>query len=234
MKWRIVFQLTLVHVGVAITAVPVNSTLNRIMIADMGLSALLVGFLVSLPYLFSPLQVLVGNWADHHPLWGRHRSPWIVLGGLMASFGCYMAAHAVFLMGENFGLGLVAAIATFTIWGLGVNIASVSYLSLLSELTEGVTGWRSRTVSVMWTTMIVSTIVTSIVISRLLDPFSLTALYTAFGLVWLVASVFVLFGAAGIEPAADPSRAVHNKADNPVTPSGCWPKTLRRNAFSGT
>ena len=88
MNWRKVIQFTLVHVGVAITAVPISSTLNRIMIADMQLSALLVGFLVALPYLLSPLQILVGNWADHHPLWGRHRSPWILIGGLMASFGC--------------------------------------------------------------------------------------------------------------------------------------------------
>ncbi len=217
MKWRIVLQLTLVHVGVAITAVPVNSTLNRIMIADMELSALLVGFLISLPYLLSPLQVLVGNWADHHPVWGRHRSPWIVIGGLMASFGCYLTAHAVFLTTENFVLGLVASLAAFTVWGLGVNIASVSYLSLLSDLTDDGSGWRSRAVSVMWTCMIVATIITSIVISRLLDPFSVSALYTAFGLVWLVASVFVLLGAAGIEPAAKPQQVVHNKADNPRT-----------------
>ena len=215
MNWRKVLQFTLVHVGVAITAVPVNSTLNRIMITELDLSALLVGVLVAFPYLLSPLQVLAGSWADHNTVWGRHRSPWILIGGLMASFGGYMTSHAVVLMESNFALGLLAAVVTFAIWGLGVNIASVSYLSLLSEQTEGASGWRSRAVSVMWTTMILATIFTSLAISALLQPYSTSALYTAFGFVWLVASAFVLFGAAGIEPASKGTSDLHSRAESP-------------------
>ena len=217
MNWRKVIQFTLVHVGVAITAVPISSTLNRIMIADMQLSALLVGFLVALPYLLSPLQILVGNWADHNPVWGRHRSPWILIGGLMASFGCYAAPHAVFLIPENYALGLAAAVVTFTVWGVGVNVASVSYLSLLSEESQGQAGWRSRTVSIMFTTMILTTIATSIGLSRMLDPFSVAALYTAFGIIWLIATFFVVFGAAGIESESSPDQPLQNNADNPAT-----------------
>ncbi len=215
MNWRKVLQFTLVHVGVAITAVPVNSTLNRIMITELNLPALLVGVLVAFPYLLSPLQVLAGSWADHNTVWGRHRSPWILIGGLMAAFGGYMTSHAVVLMESNFALGLLAAVVTFAIWGMGVNIASVSYLSLLSELSEGASGWRSRAVSVMWTTMIVATIFTSLVISALLQPYSTAALYTAFGFVWLVASAFVLFGAAGIEPASKGPADLHSRAESP-------------------
>lgn len=215
MNWRKVFQFTLVHVGVAITAVPVNSTLNRIMITDMNLPALLVGVLVALPYLLSPLQVLAGAWADRHTVWGLHRSPWILIGGLLASFGGYLAAHAVVLMGENFGLGLLAALLTFGAWGLGVNIASVSYLSLLSEESEGGGPWRSRAVSAMWTTMILATIFTSLAISALLEPFSVDALYTAFGAVWLVASVCVIFGASGIEGRRRPDAPLHSRAESP-------------------
>jgi BCD family chlorophyll transporter-like MFS transporter len=219
MNWRKVLQFTLVHVGVAITAVPVNSTLNRIMITELDLPALLVGLLVALPYLLSPLQVVTGSWADHHAVWGRHRSPWILIGGLMASFGGYLTAHAVILMETNFALGLLASVATFAVWGLGVNIASVSYLSLLSEQSEGASNWRSRAVSVMWTTMIVATIFTSLAISGLLEPYSTSALYTAFGFVWLVASAFVLFGSAGIEPAIEPAsqdaRGLHSRIESP-------------------
>lgn len=216
MNWKKVVQLAMVHVGVSITVVPVTSTLNRIMIADMQLSALLVGLLISLPYLLSPLQVLVGNWADRRLVWGRHRSPWIMIGGLMASFGSYLTAHAVFLMEEHFVLGLLAALAVFTTWGMGVNIASVSYLSLVTELGQENTGWRSRTVSIMWTVMILTTIATSIALSRMLDPYTKAALHTAFGAVWMVASFLILFGAANIEPASTPGRIVHNTASNPL------------------
>lgn len=216
MNWKKVVQLAMVHVGVSITVVPVTSTLNRIMIADMQFSALLVGFLIALPYLLSPLQILMGSWTDHTALWGRYRSPWIVIGGLMASFGSYLTAHAVFLMVDNWTLGLFAAVGVFIFWGMGVNIASVSYLSLLTELSEGEANWRSRTVSTMWTAMILSTIVTAITLSYLLDPYTVDALHTAFGVVWLVSSLLVLIGSSGIEPPGTADRVLQNSATNPL------------------
>jgi MFS transporter, BCD family, chlorophyll transporter len=216
MNWQKVAQLALVHVGVSITVVPVTSTLNRIMIAEMKLSALFVGVLVALPYLLSPLQVVIGDWADRHPLWGRHRSPWVVLGGLMAAFGSYLTPHAVYLLERDFVWGLLAAVGSFAVWGVGVNIASVSYLSLLSELTDEHGNWRSRAISVMWTAMILSTIVTAIGLSILLEPYSEAALYTAFGAVWLVACVCVLVGAARLEEAAGGDRQAQHRADNPL------------------
>jgi len=215
MNWRKVGQLAMVHVGTSITVVPVTSTLNRIMIADLHFSALLVGFLISLPYLLSPLQMLMGSWADRTPLWGLRRSPWIVIGGLMAAFGSYMTPHAVFLMVDHWWLGLAAALGAFTVWGTGVNIASVSYLSLVTELCPETTNWRSRAVSTMWTAMILSTILTSIVLSILLEAYSETAVYTAFGAIWMVASFLILFGAARLETPAQANQVLTNSATNP-------------------
>ncbi|MFO7634548.1 MAG: BCD family MFS transporter [Caldilinea sp.] len=219
MNVRSILQLSLVHVGVSLTVVPITGTLNRIMIADMGIPAVLVGLLVALPYMLSPLQVFVGNWADKHPVWGMHRSPWILVGGLMASFGSYMTAHTVFYMDEHFLPGLIASFAVFALWGIGVNIASVSYLSLASELTErSPKNWRTATVGVMWTAMILSTIIASIALSRALAvDASESGIYTAFGVIWMVATVFVLVGAAGIEPAGAGDRMVRNRAENPAT-----------------
>jgi BCD family chlorophyll transporter-like MFS transporter len=185
------------------------------MIADMQLSALFVGVLVALPYLLSPLQVLIGNWADTHPVWGQHRTPWIILGGLMASFGGYFTAHAVVAMQHNFVAGLWLAAGVFIIWGVGVNIASVSYLSLVSDLSNEETRWRSRAVSVMWTVMILSIIATSLTLSQLLAPFSVQALFTAFGIVWMVATCCVFLGVAGVEPRAT-GEPVQNSADHPL------------------
>lgn len=198
-NWRKIVQLVMVHVGVSITVVPVTSTLNRIMIADMQLSAFLVSTLIALPYLLSPVQVAIGHWADSKPLWGRYRSPWVVIGGLLAAFGSYFTAHAAFLLDTTFALGLLASIVTFTVWGLGVNMASVSYLSLISEIAGDAEQWRSRAVSLMWTVMIISTILVSLTLSRILDPFSQEALFAAFGLVWAIACILILFGSANLE-----------------------------------
>jgi signal peptidase I len=43
MNVRKIVQLSLVHVGVSLTVVPITGTLNRVMIADMGIPAVLVG-----------------------------------------------------------------------------------------------------------------------------------------------------------------------------------------------
>lgn len=218
MRVRAILQLTLVHVGVSLTVVPITGTLNRIMIADMGLPAVLVGLLVALPYMLSPLQIFVGNWADRRPLWGMHRSPWILLGGLMASCSSYMTAHAAFAMEKNFALGLTAAFVVFLIWGIGVNVASVSYLSLTSELTErSPKTWRTAAVGVMWTAMILSTIVASIALSRVLQlDASPSGVITSFGAVWLVATLFVVVGAVGIEPSRAESYVARHTANNPL------------------
>lgn len=216
MNWRRVIQLACIHVGVSITVVPVMGTLNRIMIADFGWSALWVSLLVSLPYLLSPLQVLIGSWADHYPIGGRHRAPWIVLGGLMASFGSYFTAHAAYYAFEHPAAGAISTLGAFIVWGMGVNIASVSYLSLVTELSDGQPAWRNRVVSIMWAAMILSSIGVSLTLSVLLSPFSQEALHSALGMVWLISSLLVLVGAGNLEPRGLHTMPPQNRADNPL------------------
>lgn len=200
MNARTVAQLSLVHVGVSITVVPITSTLNRVMIADLHMPVMLVAVLVALPYLLSPLQILLGNWSDRHPAANYHRLPWIVIGGLLAASGSYLTVHVAYLLADNFVLGLWAAVVVFSLWGVGINAASVSYLSLVTDLAdeEG----RSRAVSIMWTAMIAATIVASLGLSRMLTTFTKEALLSAFGAIWLVAVLFVLVGSYRIEPRA--------------------------------
>ena len=89
-------QLGLIHMAVAITLVPINSTLNRIMIKELAISATLVALLVSLPYVISPIQVAIGSYADNHPIAGRRRTPYILLGLWMCVAGALLAPYAAF------------------------------------------------------------------------------------------------------------------------------------------
>ena len=74
------FQLGLIHVAVAMTLVPINSALNRVMIFDLGISKTLVSILAVLPYLISPIQVAIGSFSDRHPILGFRRTPYILTG----------------------------------------------------------------------------------------------------------------------------------------------------------
>ena len=193
-------QLGLVHVAVAMTLVPINSTLNRVMIKELGISATLVALFVSLPYLFSPTQMAIGSYADKHPLWGRRRTPYITLGLFLCVGGALLSPHAAFVLAEDWALGLGLCFLAFGAWGMGYNFAAVSYLSLASELSGEKE--RTRTIATMWFMMIVSIILTAITVSRLVDPYSSAALIRAFRFVGLSA---LLLGGIGLIRLEEPS-----------------------------
>ena len=190
-------QLGLLHVAVAMTLVPINSTLNRVMIKELALSATLVALLASLPYLFSPVQVAIGSFADRHPILGLRRTPYIAVGLLLCVLGVVAAPQAAFLMTENFWGGLLAGGLAFGAWGMGYNLSSVSYLSLASELS-GEKG-RARTIAVMFFMMIASIILTAIALSRMVEPYTPAALVRAFWSVGLAALVLGMLGLVKLE-----------------------------------
>lgn len=183
--WRKRLQLGLVHVAVAMTLVPINSTLNRVMIKELGIAATIVAILAILPYLFSPLQVAIGSLSDRNPILGFRRSPYILAGLVLCVVGVIISPQVAFLIAEQPALGYLAAGLAFGAWGMGYNLASVSYLALANELS-GQSG-RGKTIATMWFMMIVSIIFTAVAISRLVEPYSPEALQTAFIEVGLVA-----------------------------------------------
>ncbi len=190
-------QLGLIHVALAMTLVPINSTLNRVMIKELAISASLVAVLASLPYLLSPIQMVIGSFSDRHPVWGLRRTPYILLGLLLCVGGVVIAPQAAFMMTSQYWAGIALAALAFGAWGMGFNFATVSYLSLASEIS-GAKG-RGRTVSVMWFMMIAGIIVTAIALSHLLDPFSPAALLSAFQIVAGLALGLGLLGVIGLE-----------------------------------
>jgi len=186
-------QLGLIHVAVAMTLVPINSTLNRVMIKELSISATLVAILASLPYLFSPIQVAIGSFSDRHPLLGLRRTPYILLGLLLCVFGVVISPQAAFLISDNLWLGIAVGLLAFGAWGMGFNFATVAYLSLASELS-GEKG-RGRTIAVMWFMMISSIILTAIALSQMVDPYTAEALERAF---WVIGLAALALGALGL------------------------------------
>jgi BCD family chlorophyll transporter-like MFS transporter len=206
MIWKRI-QLGLIHVALAMTLVPINSTLNRIMIKELAISAALVAGLASLPYLFSPIQVAIGAFADRNPVLGWRRTPYIVIGLALCVLGVSFSPQVAFLLAENLSLGLVVGALLFGAWGMGYNFATVSYFSLATELS-GEKG-RSRTIAVMFFMMILSIIATSLVLGQLLETYTPEILRGAFGGVGVVALALGILGIIGLEP-----RGRHLKADD--------------------
>jgi BCD family chlorophyll transporter-like MFS transporter len=201
-------QLGLIHLAVAMTLVPINSTLNRVMIKEMAFSASLVAVLASLPYLLSPIQVFIGSFSDRHPFLGWRRTPYIALGLVFCVLGVILSPLAAFLLAENFWLGLLFGLVAFGAWGMGFNFATVSYFSLATELSGEKE--RGRTISVMFFMMIIGIISTSLLISRLVDPYSPQALVRSFWIVGIIALVLWMLGLIKLEKRS-PAKGVEGE-----------------------
>src|SRR5258706_6072257 len=136
------------------TLVPNNSTLNRVMIKELAISATIVATLASLPYLFAPIQVAIASYSDRHPIFGFRRTPYILVGLILCVFGLTVSPYVAFLMKDHLALGILAGILAFGAWGMGYNLSTVSYLSLATE--RSVAKGLGENIAIMWFMMIVS------------------------------------------------------------------------------
>ncbi|MEW6286809.1 MAG: BCD family MFS transporter [Chloroflexota bacterium] len=191
-------QLALIHTAVAMTLVPINSTLNRVMIFDLGISKTLFTLLAIFPYLLSPIQVAIGSFSDRHPILGYRRTPYILAGLLLCVIGVAVSPQVALLISQNFTLGIIAGVFAFGAWGMGYNLSAVSYLSLASELS-GEKG-RGKTIATMFTLMVIGLIATGISLSRLVPTFDPATLERAFLIVAASALTLGLLGLFRLEP----------------------------------
>lgn len=203
-------QLALIHTAVAMTLVPINSTLNRVMIFDLGISKTLFTLLAIFPYLLSPIQVAIGSFSDRHPIFGFRRTPYILTGLILCVLGVAVSPQVAILISENFIVGIIVGVLAFGMWGMGYNLSAVSYLSLASELS-GEKG-RGKTVATMFTLMVIGLIATGISLSRLVPTFDPVTLERAFIIVAASALVLGLLGLIKLEPRSEATSPM-TKAD---------------------
>lgn len=206
-------RLGLVHVAVTMTFVPINGILNRVMIHEKGILASIVALLLIFPYLMSPLQVWIGQFSDHHPIYGYRRTPYILGGILLCLTGLVLTPHTALLMAHDFWPGIALSIVAFGAWGFGNNLAAVSYLSLASDMSEE--HERSRVISFMWVLMLIGIIATAMLSGRALEPYSDAQLVRVFSIVALVSLTLAAIGLIGLEPRHTP--AIQHSSDQRVS-----------------
>lgn len=208
--WYKRIQLGLLHTAVAITLLPFSSTLNHVMVVDLGMAVSVVMLLISIPYLFSPMQVAIGSYADRHPILGLRRTPYILIGLLMCVAGPVLAPEVVAMVQETgwSASTIVLSAVAFGLWGMGYNLAAVSYLSLATELDES---GRGRTIAVMFTMMILGIIGTSSYLGNAIPDYALDALRRGFWTVSAIALVMGLLGLIGVERRGFVSTAEHER-----------------------
>jgi BCD family chlorophyll transporter-like MFS transporter len=200
-------RLGLVQACLGAVVVTTTSTLNRVMVVELALPALLPGALVALHYLVQLLRPRLGHGSD---LTAR-RTPWIVGGMVVLAAGGFLAALATVWMASSPAAGIGLAVLAFVLIGLGVGAAGTSLLVLLAKRV--VAERRAAAATTVWLMMIAGFAVTAGVSGKLLDPYSPERLLLVSGGVCALALLVSLLAVWGVEAAQAPAAAA--TADGP-------------------
>ena len=200
--WLGIVRLGLVQTALGAIVVLTTSTMNRVMVVELALPAMLPGALVALHY---AVQVLRPRWGYGSDVGGR-RTPWIVGGMAVLALGGLSAALATAWMAVNPIAGMVLAVAAFVLIGVGVGAAGTSLLVLLAMRVDD--RRRAAAATTVWLMMIAGFIVTAGLAGHFLDPFSPARLVGVTATVSAVAFLLAAFAVRGVEgPSGRPLTA---------------------------
>ncbi|MCS3726714.1 BCD family MFS transporter [Bradyrhizobium betae] len=193
LSWLGIIRLGLVQTGLGAIVVLTTSTLNRVMVVELAMPAMLPGALVAIHY---ALQIFRPAWGHGSDL-GARRTPWIIGGMALLATGGLMAAVATAWMTTQPLFGIALAVIAFSLIGVGVGAAGTSLLVLLAKRTDD--NRRAAAATIVWVMMIAGFIVTTGMAGHLLDPFSPARLIVVSGSVSVAAMVLTIIGVWGVE-----------------------------------
>ncbi len=193
--WGGIARLGLVQAALGAVVALTTSTLNRLMVVEVALPAVVPGALVTLHHAMQLLRPRMGHGSDR----GRRNTPWIVGGMATLSLGGVLAAVATAWMATALVPGLVLATVAFALIGLGVSAAGTSLLVLLAKRVAAER--RAAAATVVWMLMIAGLGLSATLSGRMLEPYSGARLVAVAAGVSGLAFLLTLLGLRGVEGA---------------------------------
>jgi len=192
--WGGILRLGLVQSALGAIIVLTTSTMNRVMVVELALPAIVPGVLVALHHVVQLLRPRFGHGSDV----GGRRTPWIIGGMVVLALGGIAAAIATAWMATDRVAGTLLGAAAFVAIGVGAGSTGTSLLVLLAKRVEADN--RAAAATIVWVMMIAGFILTSAIAGRFLDPFTTTRLVvvtTCVALIALTVSVLAVHGVEG-------------------------------------
>lgn len=164
--WGSIVRLGLIQACLGAVVVLATSTLNRVMVVELALPALLPGALVAMHYVVQLLRPRMGYGSDRS---GRC-TPWILGGMTILALGGVLGAYSVTRMDQTLATGIGLAVVAFLMIGAGVSASGTSVLVLLAKRVPDQR--RAAAATIVWLMMIAGFAVTAGIAGKLLDPYS--------------------------------------------------------------
>lgn len=207
--WAGILRLGLVQAMLGAVVVLTTSTLNRVMVVELALPALLPGLLVAWHHAVQLTRPRMGFGSDQ----GARRTPWILGGMVVLALGGFGAAVATAMLPTQAWTGTALAVLSFSLVGLGVSAAGTSLLTLLARQVDA--HRRAAAAATVWVMMIVGFAVTAGVAGRFLDPYTPARLLAVSGTVSVVAIAVAALALVDLERG--PSAVTAPDAASPMT-----------------
>lgn len=206
LNWGGIVRLGLVQSALGAIVMLTTSMLNRIMVVEYALPALIPAGLVAWHYAVQLSRPKWGHSSDQ----GNQRTPWIIGGMGVLALGGMIATLATVIISDTPVAGFLAAALAFTMIGAGVGASGTSLLALLASSVTPAR--RPAAAALTWIMMIVGIVITAAVASQYIDPFTPARLMWVAGCVTCAAFCVTVLAVTGIErrvaaPVADENQA---------------------------
>ena len=193
LSWVSILRLGLAQMSLGAIIVLMTSTLNRVMVVELALPALVPGLLVGLHYAMQLSRPGWGHWSDL----SRRRTPWIIGGMTVLALGGFLAALGVAIGASMPVPGLVLSVLAYALIGAGAGASGTSVLAFLAASTAP--RRRAAAATIIWLMMIFGIAATAGIVGALLDPYSPARLLIIVACVAVGAVVLTALAVLGLE-----------------------------------
>jgi len=169
-------RLSLFQVSVGMATVMLLGTLNRVMIVELSVPAMVVAAMIALPVLSAPFRALLGFRSDtYRSAIGWKRIPYLWFGSLWQMGGLAIMPTAILVLGGvrthdvPFAGEVLAALA-FVMTGLGLHMTQTAGLALASDQASAAS--RPRVVALLYVMFLLGMAASALVLGALLRDFS--------------------------------------------------------------
>ncbi|HEY9881036.1 MAG TPA: BCD family MFS transporter [Leptolyngbyaceae cyanobacterium] len=175
-------RLGVFNMGLGIMSLLTLGVLNRIMIDELRVPALIAAGTIAVHQFMAPARVWFGQLSDSKPLFGYHRSGYIWLGIVTVALTSFVAVQVVWQLGQSMTtlgwgshaypwIGLLALV--FAVYGLALSATSTPFTALLVDVSDEQS--RSRLVGIGWAMLMIGIIAGVIISTIVLKPIGLDA-----------------------------------------------------------
>lgn len=200
-------RLSLFQVSVGMATVLLLGTLNRVMIVELSVPAIVVALMIAIPVLVAPFRALLGHRSDtHRSAIGWKRIPYLWFGSLWQMGGLAVMPFAlIVLSGDQYHgpawAGEVLAALAFLMTGLGLHMTQTAGLALASDRATDET--RPRVVALLYVMFLLGMGLSAIIVGWLLrdyDPITLVRVVQGCAVATMALNLIALWKQEKVRP----------------------------------